>query len=83
MIWLFLLDCQRRGRVDIDLLSWLFTESLLRNCFDISKRMADKKGKRIICEFVNQLCGTEVGDVARADSECECIVGAILVCLIF
>ena len=76
------LDCLQPGHVDIDILSWLFTESFIRKCFDMSKRTVDKKGKRAISAFVNQVCGTSVGDVSKVDGECECLLGAIIVCFI-
>ena len=55
---------------------------MILKCFEISRRTVDRKGKRVICEFVNQVCGTEVGDVSVEDDQCESIIGAIIVCFL-
>ena len=55
----------------------------MQKCFEISMRTTSSKGKRAICNFVNEVCGTDVGDVSVADDQCECLIGAILVCLYF
>ena len=73
------IDCQRRGRIDVELLSAIFTERVIRKCFDISMRTVNRKGKQIACDFVNLICGVDVGDVSSVDGQCECLVGAITV----
>ena len=42
----------------------------------------DKRGKRAISRFVNQICSVDV-DVSSAEGQCECLIGAIIVCLLF
>ena len=36
--------------------------------------------KGAISDFLNQICGVEVEDVSSADGQCECLIGAIVVC---
>ena len=43
----------------------------------------DSKGKRATCDFVNLICGVDVGDVSMPEAQCECLIGAIIVCLYF
>ena len=61
---------------------WIFTETTIRKSFDIGMRVTDRKGKRAISEFVNQICGVDAGDVSCADGQCECLIGAITVWLL-
>ena len=56
---------------------------MIRKCFDISLSTVDRKGKRAISRFVNEICGVDVGDVSSAEGQCECLIGAITVCLSF
>ena len=67
----------------MELLSWLFTERLIRQCFDVSMRTVDARGKQAVSALVNQICGVDVGDVSRIANQCECLLGAILVCPFF
>ena len=78
---MLLIDCERRGRIDVDVLSWIFTETLIKKCFDMSMRAVDRKGKRAISEFINQICSVGVGDVSSVKAQCECLIGAIIVCI--
>ena len=68
--------------MDADVLSWIFTESLIQKCFDICLKTVDKKVRRTISLFVNQMCSVNVGDVSSAEGQCECLVGAVTVCFI-
>ena len=43
-------------------------------------RTIDSKGKRVVSDFVNNMCGVDSGDVSYAEGQCECLVAAILVC---
>ena len=45
-------------------------------------RTVDKKGKKAACELINEMCGVEVRSLSRADDQCECLLGAITVCII-
>ena len=67
--------------MDVEVLSWLFTESLIRQCFDVSMRTVNKKGKQAICEFINQMCGVNADDVSAAEDQCESLIGAVTVCI--
>ena len=69
--------------MDVEVLSWIFTESLILQCFEVSRRTVDRKGKQATCDFLNQICGVDVGDVSCDDDQCECLIGAITVCLPF
>ena len=42
-------------------------------------RTVDRKGKRVVCDFINQICGVEVGDASTIKGQCECLIGAIIV----
>ena len=66
--------------MNVDLLSLIFTEAVIRKCFDINMITTDRKGKRAISGFVNEICGVDVGNVSSADDQCECLIGAITVC---
>ena len=79
---LWWIGCQHRGRIDVAILSWIFTESVIGKCFDVSRRTADRKQKRAISGFVSEMCGVDV-DVSCAVGQCECLLGAITVCLLF
>ena len=84
-IWWFLLwyiDCQGRGRL-VEVFSWVFTESLIRKCFEVSRRTVDEERKQAICELMNEICKVDVGDVSEAANQCECLIGAITVWLVF
>ena len=54
-----------------------FTESLIQK----STKTVDEQEKQVVCDFVNQLCGADVGDVSVAEDQCECLIGAITVCI--
>ena len=41
----------------------------------------DSNGKQLACEFVNRMCGVDEGDVSAPEGQCECLIGAIIVCL--
>ena len=47
-----------------------------------SKGAAESKGKQAICAFINEMCGVNVDDVSYDDDQCECIIGAITVCIV-
>ena len=66
--------------MDVEILSWIFTESLIEKCFDISSRTVDSNGKQAVCQFINQLCGVDVGGISCSEDQCECLLGAITVC---
>ena len=61
-------------------MSWIFTEALIRQCFDISMRTVDEQGKQVVCEFINEICGVNRDDVSGAEDQCECLIGAAIVC---
>ena len=65
--------------MDVEILSLIFTEQVIRNCFEISRRTIDAKGKRVVCEFVNLMCGVNGRDVSTIDEQCECLLEAITV----
>ena len=67
------------GRINVEVLSWIFTESLIRKCFEISMRTVDKKGKEAACDFINEICGVNLDDLNGAANQCECLIGAITV----
>ena len=69
--------------MDIEVLSWIFTEELIMKCFNISMQTTDNKVKEAACEFVNQVCGANTDDVSGAEDQCECLVGCITVCFSF
>ena len=65
--------------MDLEVLSWIFTESLIQKCFEISIRAVDQRGKQLVSAFVNLICGVDSGDISRAEGQCECLLGAITV----
>ena len=65
----------------MELLSWIFTESLIRNCFEISEKATDTTGCAVACELINEMCGVNVDDVSCDEDQCECLIGAITVCI--
>ena len=65
--------------MDVELFSWMFTSSLIRQCFDICMKSLDSKGKRAASDFINLLCNVDADDVSGAEGQCECLVGAIVV----
>ena len=46
-------------------------------------RTTDRGIKRSICNFVNMICGSDVNDVSSVESQCECLLTAIVVCFIY
>ena len=46
-------------------------------------RQVTSTEKHVVCNFVNELCGSDVKDVSVAADQCECLVGAVIVCLHF
>ena len=44
-------------------------------------RTVDKKGKEAACDFINEICGVNVDDLNGAANQCECLIGAITVCI--
>ena len=42
----------------------------------------EREGQEAICELLNEMCGVNVRSVSRADDQCECLLGAITVCII-
>ena len=73
------IDCQRPGKTDVELLSLIFTEEVIKKCFDVSHNTIDSKGKQVACIFINLICGGDCGDVSCADGQCECLISAITV----
>ena len=67
----------------MSVLRWIFSEALIRRCFDVSMRTVDARGKEAISVLINQMCGTHVGDMSRPENQCECLLEAILVLLSF
>ena len=63
----------------MDVLSWIFTESVIQNCFAVSIKTADSKVKEMASDFVNRICGADGSDVSTADGQCECLLAAITV----
>ena len=57
----------------------LFTEEVIRKCFDTSMRTVDSNGKEVTCDFINLMCGVNGRDVSSADGQCECLLEAITV----
>ena len=45
-------------------------------------RTVDKEGKKAACELINMMCGVDVRSVRGADDQCECLLGAVTVCII-
>ena len=43
-------------------------------------RTTDRGIRRSICNFVNMICGSDVNDVSSVESQCECLLTAIVVC---
>ena len=39
----------------------------------------EEKGKRVVCNFINAMCGVDSGDINSADGQCECLLSAIIV----
>ena len=39
------------------------------------------KGKTAACDFMNEICEVKMGDLSVADDQCECLLGAITVCI--
>ena len=52
---------------------------MIRQCFEVSMRTVDKKGKKAACGLLNEMCGVDVRSVNGADNQCECLIGAITV----
>ena len=73
------IDCRRPSRTDYEVLSSIFTETVIRKCFDVSMRTEDTRKKQAACEFVNLLCGVDYCDVTCADGQCECLISSITV----
>ena len=44
-------------------------------------RTSDKTGKEAACELLNEMCGVDVRSVSGAGDQCECLIGAITVCI--
>ena len=44
-------------------------------------RTVNKKLKQAACTLVNQMCGVDVAGVSGAEDQCECLIGAIIVCI--
>ena len=42
----------------------------------------ERKGKKAVCDFINEMCDVKVGGVSVADAQCECLLGAITVCML-
>ena len=76
-------DCLNPDHFDRNVLSWIFTEEFVWNCFETVMRTTDKRVKRSICNFMNMVCGSDVDDVSSVDSQCECLLNAIVVCPIY
>ena len=77
------IDCQIPGQIDTDILSWIFTEEFIWNCLDTSMRTTDRRIKQSLSNFVNMICGSDVDDVSSVESQCECLLTAIVVCSIY
>ena len=54
------------------------TTFLLAAC----KGAIDEQDKRSLGEFVNLICGSDVSVVSCAEGQCECLVSAIIVCIL-
>ena len=64
----------------MEVLSWIFTESLIQRCFDVGMRTVDSKEKRAVSKFLAQMCGSSAGDVSCFEGQCECLVESIIAC---
>ena len=42
-------------------------------------RTTDRRVKENICNFMNTICGSDVDDVSSVESQCECVLKAIVV----
>ena len=71
--------CQRPGAIHLDVLSWIFTDSVIRNCFEVSMTTTDPDTKRLTREFVNRMCGVNGSDVSSPAGQWECLLEAIIV----
>ena len=60
-------------------MSVIFTEEVIRKCFEISRRTVDSKGQEVVSDFINMVCGVNGRDVSSADGQCECLLEAIMV----
>ena len=57
--------------MDIDLLSWIFKESLIKKCFVLSMRATGKNGKQAACDFINVVCDVHRDDLSSYEDQCE------------
>ena len=46
-------------------------------------KTTDRRIKKSICNFMNMLCGSEVNDMSSVESQCECLLTAIVVCSLY
>ena len=46
-----------------------------------SMKTSDTKVQKSICKFMNMVCGSDVDDVSSLESQCECLLKVIVVCL--
>ena len=46
----------------------------------MSIRTVDTNIQQAVCALINEMCGVNVSDVGSVDGQCECLVGAIVVC---
>ena len=69
--------------IDTDLLEMIFTDDFILSCFEQSMNTTDITVKRSISQLMNTLCATAVTDVSSIDSQCECLLNAIVVCFLF
>ena len=74
------IDCQNSDHCDSDVLSWIFKEAFIRNCLEQSLETSDRRVKTSLCSFMNTVCGSDVDDLSSFDSQCECLLKAIVVC---
>ena len=65
--------------MNVEVLSWIFTESLIRQCFEVGMRAADIREKQIACALINQIYGVDVGSLSHAEDQSECLIGAVAV----
>ena len=47
----------------------------------MSMRTAERRGKQTACTLINQMCEVHVRGLSNAEDQCECLIGAIIVCI--
>ena len=53
----------------MSVLRWIFSEALIRRCFDVSMRAVGAHGKQAISVLINQMCGSHIEDMSRPENQ--------------